>query len=182
MTSTKGLEDSLPLTGPAVEDDFSYLDPTKIAVYTLLALNDGQLSQLEQDVRAADEDACTPATLSTTQSVFHGQRLLDVYNHHIRTRDDEFGFHPFYFIVADQENWAESGVLFVHLAASTWQHDHFVGVCRCDLETASQIGPNLDMANSDWEHCKEMEQDEFGGEDPYENPRYFPDDAFASCA
>lgn len=182
MASTRELEDSLPLIGPIVEDDFSYLDPTKIAVYTLLALKIEQLKQLEQGIRAADQDACTPATLSTTQPAFHDQRLLDIYNHHIHTRDEESGFHPFYFIVADQEDWAEKGVLFVHLAASTWQRESFVGVCRCDLETASQIGPNLDMANSDWEHYKVMEQDEFGGEDPYENPRYFPDGATGSLA
>jgi hypothetical protein len=67
-------------------------------------------------------------------------------------------------------------LLFINLVAVTEQRDSFVGVCRCDLETATQIKANLEVGNMDWVDYKEMEQEDFGGENVYGNERYYPVD------
>lgn len=148
-------------------------DDRQIAIYSLLDQDTKHLEKLEHDLRAADDISDKPITRLATSANFANKTLLDIYNHHIATRDQDTMFHPLYFIVADQQHWKKKGVLFVNLHASTEDHKSFIGVCRCDLEIATQIRANLSIANMDWLDYKEMEQDEFGGEDPYENKRYY---------
>ena len=174
MTSTRELEDTLPLTSPIPRN--GGFEDRKIAIYTTLPLETSQLQQLEQDLRDAngisDED---DAQLSPHP---HFNTLLDIYNHHISLskKDNEPSQHdPSYFIVADQEDWKSNGVLFVNLTADTEQRGSFVGVCRCDLEIATHIKANLEVGNMDWVDYKEMEQEEFGGESVYGNERYYPE-------
>lgn len=123
MTSTRQLEDTLPLTAPPVGDgDFAN---RKIDIYTTLPLDTMQLKQLEQDLREANDIEDTNVAKLASQPHFNS--LLDIYNHHIRTRDQETSYDPRYFITADQEDWAKGGVLFVNLIADTEQRESFVG-------------------------------------------------------
>ena len=172
MASTRELEDGLPLIAPPGQNgDFA---TRKIAIYTTLYVEAAQLERLEQDLRDANEISDTAVAQLAPQP--HFDSLLDIYNHHIQLDTKEFAYDPRYFIVADQDDWTKEGVLFINLAADTEQRECFVGVCRCDLETCTQIKANLEVGNMDWVDYKEMEQDEFGGENPYENPRYYPVD------
>jgi hypothetical protein len=177
MASTRDLEDTLPLTAPLTRNgDF---EDRKIAIYTTLSLKASQLQQLEQDLRDANDISDEDVAQLVPQP--HFDSVLDIYNHHVglgehnNTQDHD----PSYFIVADQENWKQKGVLFVNLTADTEQRESFIGVCRCDLETATLIKANLEVSNMDWVDYKEQEQEEFGGENPYKNPRYYPVDPTA---
>ena len=177
MASTRELEDTLPLASPITPNgDF---EDRKIAIYTTLPLEASQLQQLEQDLRDADDISDTDVAQLAPQP--HFKNVLDIYNHHVNLGKQDTTQHhdPSYFIVADQENWKQKGVLFVNLTADTEQRESFVGVCRCDLETATLIKANLEVSNMDWVDYKEQEQEEFGGENPYKNPRYYPVDPTA---
>ena len=175
MTSTRDLEDSLPLTAPSIRTgDY---DTKKVAIYTTLDLETAKLKQLEQDLRDADDISDTAVAQLAPQPHFNS--VLDIYNHHLQLDDQDAPYHPWYFIVANRDDWKTKGVLFVNLAADTEQRESFIGVCRCDLETCTQIKANLDVGNIDWVDYKEMEEDEFGGENPYKNPRYYPVDPTA---
>jgi hypothetical protein len=175
MTSTRELEDTLPLTSPLPRNgDF---EDRKIAIYTTLPPETSQLQQLEQDLRDANDISNKDdAQLSPNP---HFTTLLDIYNHHIslseKNSDASQQHDPSYFIVADQENWKTKGVLFVNLTADTEQRESFVGVCRCNLEIATHIKANLEVSNMDWVDYKEMEQEEFGGENVYGDVRYYPE-------
>jgi hypothetical protein len=177
MASTRELEDTLPLTAPLTRN--GGFEDRKIAIYTTIAVEASQLQQLEQDLRDADDISDEDVAQLVPQP--HFDSVLDIYNHHVglgehnNTQDHD----PSYFIVADQENWKQKGVLFVNLTADTEQRESFIGVCRCDLETATLIKANLEVSNMDWVDYKEQEQEEFGGENPYKNPRYYPVDPTA---
>ncbi|KAM0709476.1 hypothetical protein Q7P35_003515 [Cladosporium inversicolor] len=177
MASTRELEDTIPLTSPITHNgDFK---DRKIAIYTTLSNETSQLQQLEQDLRDADDISDEDVAELAPQPHFNS--MLDIYNHHVDlAKQDTLQHDPSYFIVADQEDWKENGVLFVNLTADTEQREFFVGVCRCNLETATQIKANLEIANMDWVDYKEMEQEEFDGENPYKNSRYYPVDPTAS--
>ena len=150
----------------------------KIAIYTALSIETSQLQQLEQDLRDADDISDEDVAQLAPQP--HFNTVLDTYNHHANLAKQDTSKHdPSYFIVADHDDWKEKGVLFVNLTTDTEQRESFVGVCRCNLETATQIKANLEIANMDWVDYKEMEQDEFDGENVYKNPRYFPEDPIA---
>jgi len=174
MAATRDLEDTLPLTSPLSQKPG--FEDRRIAIYTTLPLETSQLQQLEQDLRDADDILSADVAHISPQP--HFNTVLDIYNHHIDTaqQDDTSPHDPSYFIVADHENWNEKGLLFVNLVAVTEQRDSFVGVCRCDLETATQIKANLEVGNMDWVDYKEMEMEGFDGENPYKNPRYYPAD------
>lgn len=176
MASTRELEDTLPLASPITPNgDF---EDRKIAIYTTLSMETSQLQQLEQDLRDADDISDEDVAELALQPHFNS--VLDIYNHHVDLAKQTTSEHdPSYFIVADREDWKEKGVLFVNLTADTEQRESFVGVCRCDLETATQIKANLEISNMDWVDYKEMEQEEFGGENVYKNPRYYPVDPTA---
>jgi hypothetical protein len=177
MASTRKLEDTLPLTAPLTRNgDF---EARKIAIYATLPLKPSQLRQLEQDLRNADDVSDEDVAQLAPQPQFNN--ALDIYNHHVNLSKQDTSQHydPSYFVVADQENWKQKGILFVNLTADTEQRESLVGVCRCDLETATQIKANLEVANMDWVDYKEMEQEEFGEENPYKNPRYCRVDATA---
>jgi len=170
MSATRELEGTLPLTAPRLRD--GEYATRKIAIYSTLSLEATKLKQLEQDLRNADDISDTAVAELAPQPHFNS--LLEIYNHHLQADYQDSPYHPQYFIVADQDDWKEKGVLFINLAADTEQRESFVGVCRCDLETSTQIMANLDIGNMDWVDYKEMEQDDFGGENVYENPRYYP--------
>lgn len=175
MASTRDLEDTLPLTSPLTQNPG--FEDRKIAIYTTLLLEPSQLRRLEEDLRNADDILSTDVARLAPQP--HFSSVFDIYNHHIdlaEAQGDSSQHDPSYFIVADQENWNEKGLLFVNVVAVTEQRDSFVGVCRCDLETATQIKANLEVGNLDWVDYKEMEQEEFGGENVYGNERYYPVD------
>ena len=173
MGSTRELENTLPLTSPLTQK--AGFEDRKIAIYTTLPLEASQLQQLEQALRDADDILSTDVAQLSTQP--HFSSVLDIYNHHAgQAQQDSPQYDPSYFIVADHEDWNEKGLLFINVVAATEQRDSFVGICRCDLETATQIKANLEVGNMDWVDYKEMEQNEFGGENPYKNPRYYPVD------
>lgn len=148
MASTRELEDTLPLASPLTQK--RGFEERKIAVYTTLPLQTFLLQQLEQDLRDADDILSTDVAHLAPQP--HFSSVLDIYNHHIdlAQREDSPPHDPSYFIVADQDNWKEKGLLFINLVAVTEQRDSFVGVFRCDLETATQIEANLEVGNMDW--------------------------------
>ncbi|KAK4984652.1 hypothetical protein LTR28_002282, partial [Elasticomyces elasticus] len=99
---------------------------------------------------------------------FSNRSLRDVYDCHIRIRDENETVHPLYFIVADQVGLPGSGVLVIHLNCSRDEAD-VVGVGRCGVDMADSWGANIDIGNQDWLDLKEAEADEWGGEDPYED-------------
>jgi hypothetical protein len=176
MTSTRELEDTLPLTSPLAPN--RGFEARKIAIYTTLPLENLQLQQLERDLRDADNISNTVVTQLASQPHFNS--VLDIYDHHLNiSKQDTPQHNPSSFIVADQDDWKDKGLLFVNLTASTEQRESFVGICRCDLEIATQIKANLEVGNMDWVDYKEMERDGFGGEDPYGNWRYYPVDLTA---
>jgi hypothetical protein len=124
MASTRKLEDTLPLTAPLTRNgDF---EARKIAIYATLPLKPSQLRQLEQDLRNADDVSDEDVAQLAPQPQFNN--ALDIYNHHVNLSKQDTSQHydPSYFVVADQENWKQKGILFVNLTADTEQRESLV--------------------------------------------------------
>lgn len=173
MASTKDLEDTLPLVDTGLDTTKDNLGK-HYTVYTLISLHPSKLQELIDDINNA-EDSTSSSRLAPDPD-FSGQSLRDIYDYHTRIRDEDETIHPCYLIVADQDDWKTNGVLMVYTAVETDASDpaYVVGVGRCGWDWADSCGANLDIANMDWIDFKEVERDEWGGEDPYENKRYFP--------
>lgn len=172
MSSVRELEDSLPRTAPEPTHVSGDLLMKKYAVYSLTHLDDGQWTQLLQDLNDNEEN-CGPGNCQVGhQPNLSDHTLLDVYKHHLAIREEHQDYHPDYFIVVDMPDWKESGLLFVCLTVVNNRDETVVGVTRCAVDMAHSIGANLSIVNMDWMDYKEMEQEEWGGENPYENPRY----------
>lgn len=175
MPTTRELEDTLPLTAPQSNQSTTNLIGRKSAVYTLLDLTPEQLAQATQELNDNDNNAGPGNCQLAPEAQLPGKTMRDVFEHHIQTRDKENNreiFHPFYFIVIDQKDWMNRGVLFINLEAVNGRNQKVVGLCRCGIDMANSIAANLEIVNMDWLDFKEQEQDEWDGENPYENPRY----------
>lgn len=166
--STKELAKTLPRKAPNTEYHRATLKPNefKFAIYSIAPLNTAALQQLEHDINNAELG--NNRSKLAPQPDFSGRLLKDVYDYHIRIRDEGDTIHPLYFIVADQSNPSESGVLAVHLDRGG-EEENLVGVGRCGVDMADTWGVNIDIGNRDWLDLKEEEQNEWGGEDPYED-------------
>ncbi|THY02193.1 hypothetical protein D6D01_10311 [Aureobasidium pullulans] len=71
---------------------------------------------------------------------------------------------------------SSDSVLVVYLKAPGADGHHVIGVSRCAIKEADLMGANLDVGNIDWIEYKEAEEEKFGSESPYTNPRYFSTD------
>ncbi|KAH0008174.1 hypothetical protein KCU78_g11380, partial [Aureobasidium melanogenum] len=179
MTSTKELADSLPFYPPEGDTGHDSLH-SSFAAYTLISLDHDGQQRFLKDLNTGD--MTTSNCILAPQSDFSGRTLRDIYDHHIEaSKEDDNEMHPHLFIVADQEDWHTKGVLVVYLHAGREMNKHdsedfecesTVGVLRCGIDMADCVCCNLEIANVDWTEYKEEEEQEWGGEDPYTNPRY----------
>lgn len=187
--STKALAATLPRKAPNTEQHRAVLNAApgqhKYQIYALApSLHDAStLAQLEREINEAAYDGeNNNTTTTTTSSSDKGSSALaaaaaqfadgkstlrDVYEHHVRARDSDPRAHPLYFVVADREDWRAGGLLAVHLDCGYGGEEDRVGVGRCGVDWADSWGVNLDIGNMDWMDLKEMEEEEWGGEDPY---------------
>ncbi|KAK7745584.1 hypothetical protein SLS62_009761 [Diatrype stigma] len=194
--STKALEATLPRKAPNTEQHRAVLNAAsgqyKYQIYALApSLNDAStLAQLEREINDAahdgegdgdnddnDDNNKEPSSSSNkgssalaaaaAQFADGKSTLRDVYEHHVRARDADPSVHPLYFVVADRADWRAEGLLAVHLDCGYGEEEDRVGVGRCGVDWADSWGVNLDIGNMDWMDLKEMEEQEWGGEDPY---------------
>ena len=166
MASTKELQMSLPKICPNTHSHRAEIEPhAKYAVYALTQLNQPRLQKLQTDLNSAElsNGECKLAP----QPDFSGRLLRDVYDYHLRIRDEDQSIHPLYFIVADQADWTDKGALVTFLACNVDGEENRVGVGRCGVDMADSWGANLSVGNQDWMDLKEEEESEWGGEDPY---------------
>jgi len=174
MASTKELQKTLPRHAPNSERHLQDLN-RKFAVYSLVNFDAAQLQELEHTLNIAsvghevEDDEATSYAKLADQPNFSGHTLRDVYDHHIRVRDDCDWMDPLYFIIADQEDYKAKGLLAVYLSTYGAEEDNRIGVGRCGYDWASDWGVNFRIANMDWFDLKETEQEEWGGSDPYED-------------
>ncbi|KAI5237581.1 hypothetical protein E4T42_09180 [Aureobasidium subglaciale] len=173
MTSTKELEDTLPLHDPH-PGPFGETLGKHWPIYSLIAYDDNDPAKLESDINSA-EDSTHHSVIITTPD-FSSGTLRDIYEHHIRYRDKNNGIHPSLFIVIDQRDYQSKGVLLVDLQVMTDTCQSVIGVLRCNYSDADLYCANLDIGNMIFIDYKEEEQDLWGGEDPYENTRFFSKD------
>lgn len=171
--STKDLEDTLPVTAPPT-DRHSMEKGSKYPIYSVVPLDSAGLRRLEHDVNTLEDS--TGNSFLAPQADFSGRSLRNIYDYHVKMREEDFGIHPLYFIVADQEDWINKGVLVVLLMVGTDSPEHVVGVSRCSISNADLYGANLDVGNLDWMDIKESEEQDWNGDDPYANRRYYPRD------
>ncbi|KAG9695598.1 hypothetical protein KCU95_g6428, partial [Aureobasidium melanogenum] len=179
MASTRELADTLPFYPPEGYDSTDQLH-SKFAAYTLIPLDhDGQQRFLE-DLNTGD--MTTSNCVLAPQPDFSGRTLREIYDYHIEEAiKDDNEMHSHFIIVADQEDWKLKGVLVVYLYAGrqltkhddeVFEWEATVGVLRCGIDMADCVCCNLEIDNVDWCEEKESEEQEWGGEDPYTNPRY----------
>lgn len=178
MASTRELADTLPFYPPEPNagHDPSHSD---FAAYFLVPMDDEKRQSFLNDLNTGDWT--TGNCILATQPDFSGRTLRDIYDHHIKASKEDNEMHPHFIIVADQEDWDANGVLCVYLHAGRslnanddedFKDESTVGVLRCGVEMADCICCNLEIANMDWFEFKEEEHREWGGEDPFTNPRY----------
>ncbi|THV95616.1 hypothetical protein D6D26_07385 [Aureobasidium pullulans] len=172
-TSTKQLEDTLPLQDPR-HGQFAHTLGKQWPIYTLVAFDDQELQQLESDINKA-EDSTGQSVLITTPNLSN-RTLRDIYEHHIQHREKDNKIHPTLFIVADQKDYQTRGVLVIDLQVMTDTSKNVIGVLRCGSDDADLYCANLEIGNVDFIDYKEEEQSLWGGDNPYENQRYFSKD------
>lgn len=172
MTSTKELENTLPLHDPH-QDGSGVISSKQYPIYSLVAFEDHELSQLESDINKAEDS--THQSVLINQPNFSGSTLRDIYEHHIQFRNENKDIHPSLFIVADQRDYQAKGILIVDLQVMTNDPPNVIGVLRCGYADADLYCANLDIGNVGFIDYKEEEQSLWGGDDPYENKRYFPE-------
>ncbi|KAG9520883.1 hypothetical protein KCU93_g7560, partial [Aureobasidium melanogenum] len=174
MASTKQLEDTLPLCDSYYNragDTLSKQWP----VYSLVAFDERDFKELEREINEAEDS--TGNSVLITKSDFSNGTLRDVYDHHIRLRDENHEIHPTLFVAVDQRDYQTKGVLVVDLRVLTDTCQTVIGVLRCGYDDADLYCANLDIANVSFIDYKEEEQRLWDGDDPYENKRYFSKDA-----
>ena len=177
--STKELAATLPPKAPNTEQHKAVLSTPnpyqyKYQIYSLVPLDQEALARLEKDIDAGhpDDDVTGGnSALSKEAGRFAGKSLREVYDYHLEARDRDPTVHPLFFIVADNADWKENGVLVVHLdcgwRAGAKKGRDCVGVGRCGIDWADSWGVNIDIGNMDWMDLKEMEETDWGGDDPY---------------
>ena len=171
MPSTKEIEDSLPLTAPTRCPRPT--QRTDVLVYIAASLTTDEherlLSTLHDYEYSSERTRPAPGD-------YPNKSVREIYDHHVRAREDDDSIHPFLFIVADQPDFTKNGVLIVDLAvqADQVEPNRVVGVTRCSVggdEGAESICVNLDTANCEWTDVKYAEMRNWGGEDPCRNRR-----------
>ncbi|GAB7343799.1 hypothetical protein MBLNU457_1770t1 [Dothideomycetes sp. NU457] len=177
MASTKELQKTLPRHAPNNErhtiDDLD----RKFAIYSLVNLETSQLKGIERTLNTSavvheeiDDEGTSCAKLAN-QPDFHGRTLRDVYDHHVRVRDESDWMDPLYFIVLDQEDYTAKGTLAVYLYTYDDEEENRVGVGRCAFDWAVDWGVNFRIGNMSWYELKESEHADWGGDDPYEDDK-----------
>lgn len=177
MSSTKEIEDSLPLTAPKRSPCPTQRTNLLLYIAASLTANEHErlLSTLHDYEYSSERTRLAPGDYQT-------KSVREIYDHHVRAREDDGSIHPFLFIVADRPDFTKDGVLIVNLAVQTdrVEPNRVVGVTRCSVggdEGAESICVNLDTANCEWADVKYAEMRNWGGEDPRRNRRYFPTDS-----
>ena len=179
MVSTKQLEDTLPLQDPR-HGQFADTLGKQWPIYTLVAFDDQELQQLESDINKA-EDSTGQSVLITTPNLSN-RTLRDIYEHRLQLREKDDKIHPTLFSVAEQKDYQTKGVLVIDLQVMTDTSQNVIGVLRCGYDDADLYCANLDIGNVDFIDYKEEEQRLWGGDNPYENQRYFSKDSSLPAA
>jgi hypothetical protein len=169
MSSTTDSENALPLEAPTAE--FPLTSPSQAVKYQVYSLADLSLEERQKLIERLHEDDAGPHNCRLSSGDRLAQSLREVYDYHIRARDQDKTIHPYFFVVVEQST--PHDLLVVYLKASRSDGKRVVGVCRCGVGEADLMGANLDVGNIDWIEYKEAEQEKFGGDSPYTNPRYF---------
>jgi hypothetical protein len=171
MTTIIDLENTLPLRAPTPahpllgsKKGVGYL------VYPLVELTEKERDEL---LAALHEDDIGPHACRLVEGL-QPQTLRETYDHHIRVRDEDETIHPYFFIAVEKAS--SDSVLAVYYKAPGADGGQVVGVSRCAIREADVMGANLDVGNIDWIEYKEAEEEKFGSESPYTNPRYFSKD------
>lgn len=160
---------NLPATAPNTERHRATLNGRyKFAVYSIANLDEASLRALETELNSA-EFAANTCKLAPQPS-FPGRPLRDVFDYHVRVRDEDTTIHPLYFIVAAYADYKTDGVVVVHLNTDQDEQEDRVDKARCAVDMAASWGMNFDIGNMDWEDLKEEEQDNYGGEQPATTP------------
>ncbi|KAI5925835.1 hypothetical protein F4810DRAFT_658490 [Camillea tinctor] len=132
-------------------------------VYTLVPLAKDDLDVLVNRLNNAAD--IMPGTCKLAPKFDFSQpssSLRQVYDYHIRLRDQDHSAHPLYFIVAISADSCKDDVLIVHLNTGLkGQCDH-IGIARCSIDWAASWGLNLDIGNMSWEDLKEEEENDWG--------------------
>ncbi|KAH0366081.1 hypothetical protein KCU65_g5540, partial [Aureobasidium melanogenum] len=178
MGSTKQLEATLPLH----DSNHNRAGHTLIGqcpIYSLIAFDEQSLKELETDINEAEDS--TSKYILITKPDLSDCILRDVYDHHIRLRGEDEEIHPTLFIVVDQRDYKKQSVLVVDRRVLTETDQTVIGILRCGYDDADCYCANLDIGNVSFIDFKMEEQRLWGGDDPYENPRYSSQDATASA-
>lgn len=128
-------------------------------------MDDSTRQGLERSINKVDSGDATHSKLAPLPD-FTGRPLRDVYDHFITLRENDESIQPFYFIVADEVDFKEEGVLVVCLDRHN-EGDGEVGVARCPVDMADWWGAGFYYDLSQWEELQEAEQVEYG---PLEDP------------
>ncbi|KAK0638158.1 hypothetical protein DIS24_g10107 [Lasiodiplodia hormozganensis] len=156
---------NLPATAPNTERHRATLNGRyKFAVYSIANLDQARLQALEAKLNSAEYAAGTCKL--APQPSFLGRPLRDVFDYHVRVRDEDTTIHPLYFIVAVYADYKTDGVIVVHLNTGQGEQEDRVDKARCAVDMAASWGMNFGIGNMDWEDLKEEEQDNYGGDQP----------------
>ncbi|GME23008.1 amino acid permease protein [Neofusicoccum parvum] len=151
---------SLPRTAPNTERHRATLNGQyKFAIYTIAELDQSSLHALQRDLNAAEY--CHNTCALAPQPNFAGRPLRDVFDYHVRVRDEDQTIHPLFFIVATDADYTSKGVIVVHLDTGQDEQEDRVDQGRCGVDRAASWGMNIDIGNMDWEDLKEEEEEEW---------------------
>lgn len=174
MASTKELQATLPRHAPNSKRHLMDDLGRRFAVHSLVSLDEAHLQELERALNTAsaahddiDDENTSYAKLADRRD-FSRRTLRDVYDYHIRMRDESGWRDPLYFIVVDQDDYREKGLLAVYLNTYDDEEENRVGVGRCGFDWAADWGVNLRIGNMGWFELKEAEHAEWDGDNPYE--------------
>ncbi|KAI1081877.1 hypothetical protein F5B20DRAFT_36409 [Whalleya microplaca] len=131
------------------------------AVYSILPLDKSTLDILVNRLNAAEGINLGTCKLAPKHD-FANHALRDIYDYHLRLRDQDNSIHPLYFIVAISADYDNDGVLVVHLNTGQEEQQDRADKARCSVDWAASWGLNLDIGNMDWEDLKEEEEGEWG--------------------
>jgi len=184
------LDLTLPATAPA-----DYLsrprenDILPTALYTLISLTAEELTEVARACQHEELDFDEYAIVRPApEPHFVSQPLRAVYDSHLQL-GEQGEFDPVYFIVVVDKDWKENGVLLVTLEND--DEPPAVDSFLCPVEDTGSIVQNLQIANTDWDECKDNyeiggagdddddddDEDEDEGEDDKEEQEELPTDA-----
>lgn len=161
------LDLNLPPNAPATyTDEHQNSDSKPAALYTLVTLSDNGLHEVarvcESECLTDEGEAVRPAP----EPHFVSEPLVAVYQSHLQLAG-QGEFDPYYFIVVVDKDWKNNGVLLVTLY--TDDEPPAIDSFLCKAEEAGSLVQNLQIANTDWEECRENYEigveDESDGDD-----------------